>query len=211
MNLQESIRRILREEIDGSIYKSLGGIGNRVLTESIPPKVLRRLNFMGDLLDDMKVNSLRYYDKELSFDELIQITSNYTTNTILPWSDERGNDYDYDEYTTWFNIITDNLRKNYGKQVEEYISKVLPKNSFDNDGYKYIFWKHSEINGGSGFSEGYNTWGDLITKRGWWFPLDWWEIKADLDKMDEGRKIILRPNDEHNDLGYYFSIKKMKK
>jgi hypothetical protein len=73
-----------------------------------------------------------------------------------------------------------------------------------------VFYKHSEQNGGSGFSGSFDTWGDLILGYGWWFPLDWNEIKSDLDKMDEGKKIILKPNDKHNNYRYYFSIVKKK-
>jgi len=54
----------------------------------------------------------------------------------------------------------------------------------------------------------YKSWGELLIDKGWWFPLDWWEIKDKLNNMESGGIRILKPGDEHNEFGYYFSIRK---
>lgn len=194
MRLRRSIKKILNEETDMPIW------------------LRRRITLTGeDLLNEMKSNSLRFFrEAPFVYDEIIEMAAYHTTGEILPLYDSQGNEYTNEEYSKWSEIIKESLMSNYGHETEEYLNKVLPKDSFNNDGYIYGFWKHSEINGGSGFSEGYKTWGDLILERGWWFPLDWQGIKSYLDKMDEGSKIILRPGERHNIYGYYFSIIKKK-
>ena len=191
MNLQEHIRKVLREE------------------KKIPAYILRRLNF-SNISDDMKKNSLRMFKKGVSLNSAIIEGAVFTTGEIIPWHDTEGREYEHYVYIDWVRIFEEYLIENYGKETEEYLLKVLPEDSFSNDGNKYVFWKHSEINGGNGFSDTFNSWGDLILNYGWKFPLNWWEIKSELDNISEGRKIILRPGDKHNNLGYHFSIIKKK-
>jgi hypothetical protein len=174
----------------------------------IPTHILRRLR-LSDLSDDMKENSLRLIELGEPLDTTISKGANYTADDIIPWHDQEGNDYDENDLKEWVEIFKKYLIDNYGTQTKEYISKTIQNKDFNNDGNKYVFWKHSEINGGNGFSESHETWGELILGRGWWFPLDWREIKSELDKMDEGKKLILRPGDKHNTMGYYFSIIKV--
>jgi hypothetical protein len=176
----------------------------------LPAEIIRRIRYL-DLSDDMKKNSLRLIDFGESLDDTIDKGSEFTTHEVIPFHDLEGDDYDENNLNEWYKIFKKYLIDNYGTQTKQYISKVAQDKDFNDDGYKYVFWKHSEINGGSGFSESYNTWGELILRRGWWFPLNWWEIKSELDNMDEGKKIILRPGDKHNTYGYYFSIKKVNK
>jgi hypothetical protein len=183
MGLQQTIRRILREESE------------------IPASVKRRLR-LDKVLNLMKKNSLRYF-KGNTKNSIFDASALETAKDILPWHDEQGSDYDNDDYQKWLGIVTEYIIKNYGKETMEYFDKVLPQGSYDNDGNKYIFTKHSEINGGNGFSESYYTWGDLILGRGWLFPINWWEVKEKLDNIDKGRVVFLKPGDEHNDMGYY--------
>jgi hypothetical protein len=187
MNLQEHIKRILREETN-------------------IPKHIRRRMLSYNPLDIMKKKSLGYFKTKDSLDSIVERSAVFAAIEILPWHDHNGVDYPQEQHDEWTKILTKYFINRYGKETEEYIKKTIPENSFDNDGHKYTIWKHSEINGGAGFAETYNTWGDLIIAYGWWFPLDWAEIKSELDKMDNGKKIILRPNDPHNTMGYYFSI-----
>jgi hypothetical protein len=174
----------------------------------IPTHILRRLR-LSDLSDDMKKNSLRLIELGEPLDTTISKGAKFTTDDKIPYHDQEGNDYDENDLNEWGEIFKKYLIDNYGTQTKEYISKTIQNKDFNNDGNKYVFWKHSEINGGNGFSESHETWGELILGRGWWFPLNWWEIKSELDKMDEGKKLILRPGDKHNTMGYYFSIIKV--
>ena len=87
--------------------------------------------------------------------------------------------------------------------------KILPNSVFNDDGFKYVLKKHSEPNGGGLiFSQTYKTWGDLLIDKGWWFPLDYWEIKEKFDKMDSGTILISKPGEREG--GGYYSIKKTK-
>ena len=213
MNLQENISRIrkmmgLLTEQEGNKSERTGKSGD-MLQESIkkiPTHVLRRIKLSKMTDEIMKTNSLRMMGKGVSLRSAISAGAAFTASDIIPWHDEEGRDYDNDEYNYWVKIIEEYLIENYGKETEEYLLKVLPKDSFNDDGNKYVFWKHSEMNGGNGFSDTFNSWGDLMLKYGWWLPLDWGKIKSELDNMSEGKKIILRPGDEHNRFGYYFSI-----
>jgi hypothetical protein len=190
MNLQYNIRRILREETQ------------------IPIHIRRRLKF-GDTVDVFKKNSLRYMD-ERSVIKAIAKGANYTGSEMVPY-DEDDDSYSWDEHGDITNILSEYLISEYGDEVREYLEKTLPEGSFDDDGFKYIFWRHSETHGGSGFSESYPTWGKLMVNKGWWFPINWWEVKSELDRLGQCDLTILKPGDKHNTMGYYFSIRKRKK
>lgn len=123
----------------------------------------------------------------------------------------------YDEdYEDELSIYADHLKKqlidSYGDIIQDYFNRVFDDKNFKDDGYKYIFVKHSKLNGGQGFSEGFPTWGELVTNYGYWFPIDWWKVKERLDELENGGRLLyLKPGDKHNDMGYYFTIKKVKK
>jgi hypothetical protein len=187
MNLKESIRRILKEETKIPIY------------------ILRRLDF-SNISDQMKDGALRKFNKNESLDDIIDKASRYVAYELMPWEDPQGDEIPENDYEDWVETLKEYIFHKYGEEAKEYVKRVTPDDIFNNDGNKYVFYKHSEQNGGNGFSESFDTWGDLILRYGWWFPLDWDEIKSNLDKMDEGKKIILKPNDKHNTYGYYFSI-----
>jgi hypothetical protein len=190
MNLQESIRRTLSEDVKIPIY------------------ILRRLDF-SSVPDQMKEGALRNFNKNISLDMIIDSVSEYVASEIIPWWFEE-NEIPEEDLNNWSKSLKKYIFHKYGEETKEYVKRVLPNGVFNDDGYKYVFVKHSEQNGGSGFSGSFDTWGDLILGYGWWAQLDWNEIKSDLDKMDEGKKIILKPNDKHNNYGYYFSIIKKK-
>ena len=64
------------------------------------------------------------------------------------------------------------------------------------------FKKHSERHGGSGFSETFNTWDDLILRFGYWMPLEWDEVKRKLDDKNEGQILISSPGEPTNTMNY---------
>ena len=191
MNLQDNIRRILREETQ------------------IPIPIRRRLKFGVNILDDMKANSLRYAGNR-TISEVIEKSAYFTADNMVKY-DEALEEYDWETYEKIIDKISEYLIGEYGNEVREYLKKTLPEGSFDDDGFKYIFWKHSETHGGNGFSESYPTWGKLMTNKGWWFPINWWEVKSELDRLGQSDLMILKPGDKHNTMGYYFSIRKRKK
>lgn len=168
------------------------------------PMYVRRRMDLSNVLNSMKKDIIRNSN---GFPEL---PAYLAAKEIIPWHNDEGDDFNDDDYQKWVNVLTEYLVKTYGKEVQEYFDKVFSTKegggSFNNDGNKYVFLKHSERSGGSGFSEGYDTWGDLISKRGWWFPINWWEVKEKLDKISNGQITFMKPGDEHNTMGYYFSI-----
>lgn len=173
------------------------------------PLSFRRRMLLGDAHDDMKKNSLRFYGNgKKPLDVVISLGAKFTADSKVPWMDEEGNEYNDETYRGWVKNVRDYLVDTYGEETKKYLSKVLPNDVFNDDGSNYVLIKHSEPNGGSGFSETYKTWGDLLTGKGWWFPLNWWEVKDKLDNMESGTVRVLKPGDEHNDFGYYFSIRK---
>jgi len=183
------IKQILREEVQ------------------ILPNVRRRLR-LGNIGNDMKKNALSHYEKGKSPNIIINQAARFTAADIVPLFDAQGNDYDDDTHEGWINSVKDFLIKKYGNETMEYLNKVLTNDVFNDDGNNYTLIKHSEPNGGSGFSQVYKSWGELLIDKGWWFPLDWWEIKDKLNNMESGGIRILKPGDEHNEFGYYFSIRK---
>jgi hypothetical protein len=191
MNLKETIKKILREE------------------SKLPISISRRIK-LGDFLNDMKMNSLRKYEKGGSLNSAIDGGAKFTAAEAIPWHDDLGRDYDNETWRNWVQTLKSYLIKNYGEETLNYLAKILPNDVFNGDGNKYVLIKHSEPNGGGrGFSETYKTWGDLLMGKGWWFSLNWWEIKDKLDKMDSGTILILKPGEKENGFGYYFSIRKI--
>ena len=190
MNLQESIRRILREE------------------SKLPISILRRIK-LGDYLNDMKMNSLRHYEKGISLNSMIDYGARRLATFEIPWQDDEGIEYDDETWENWIQTFKSFLIKNYGEETLNYLVKILPNSVFNDDGFKYVLKKHSEPNGGGLiFSQTYKTWGDLLIDKGWWFPLNYWEIKEKFDKMDSGTILISKPGEREG--GGYYSIKKTK-
>jgi hypothetical protein len=127
MNLQESIRRILRED------------------KTLPPSILRRIKF-DDLSWKMKKNSLRMFDDEFSMDldDVIRNGASYTAKEQVPWHDSDGNNYDDDVYLEWIDNFTNFLVNNYGTDTKEYLKKIITQDINKNDGYQYVWIKSSE-------------------------------------------------------------------
>jgi hypothetical protein len=192
MNLQENIKRILREETQ------------------IPLYVRRRLKFVEEVVDELKKNSLRYMNSG-SILTAIKQGFRYTASEMIPYEDEDENNYSLEVHEKMAQKISDYLMSEYSEEIKDYLTKSIPDGSFNDDGYYYVFWKHSDRYGGNGFSESYPTWAELMSRKGWWFPLDWGNIKSELDRQGQTDLLILNPGDKHNNYGYYFSIRKRKK
>ncbi len=191
MNLQENIRKILREE-----------------PQKLPAFVIRRLkgtDFL-DLLKSEVMHNHKYYDN--FHDNLVASTTEVASAKIPT---DFGSD---DRIDAWIDALGDYLMDRYGDEVKEYIDKVFTDDVFKNDGYIYAFVKHSERDWESrnsiGSSLNYDTWGELLYARGVGFPIDWWKVKDELNKIGSGEVLFLRPEDESNWSVYYFSIVKKK-
>ena len=173
----------------------------------LPPSVRRRVNissdFNDDILDDIKVGSLRMLMLKVSeFDQIINKGFKWAAEEMVPYDEDY--DEDYDEYIKEVVLL---LKDKYEDDVIEYMTRVI--GTFNGpDTHKYTFKKHSERHGGSGFSETFNTWDDLILRFGYWMALEWDEIKRKLDDKNEGQILISSPGEPTNTMNYYFSIQK---
>jgi predicted house-cleaning noncanonical NTP pyrophosphatase (MazG superfamily) len=192
MNLQENIKRILREETQ------------------IPLHVRRRLKSTDEVVNELKKNSLRYMNSG-SIISAIMKGSYFTASEMIPYEDEYDNNYSLEVHEKMSETVSDYLMSEYSEEIKDYLIKSIPNGSFNDDGFNYVFWKHSDRYGGNGFSELYPTWAELMSNKGWWFPLDWGDIKSELDRLGETDLLILNPGDKYNTSGYYFSIRKRKK
>jgi hypothetical protein len=187
MKLQESIRRILREE-----------------TQKLPAFVIRRLKGT-DFLDILKsevMHNRRYYDN--FHDNLVSSTTEVASGKIPTEFDSD------DRIDAWIDALGDYLMDRYGDEIKEYIDKVYSAGVFNDDGYRYKFMRHFNMKLPD-YGKNYDTWGDLLNNQGEMFPIDWWKIKDELDKIDNGEIFFMRPNDERNNSNYYYSIVKVPK
>jgi hypothetical protein len=198
MNLQESIRRILREEL--------------------APSIRRRLNFhdIKRIIDNTKIeNFLKNQDIEKS----VRDTIHSVMYDLMPKELE---DHE-DEYHKVLDEIKKYLISHYTEELTQYFEKR--QRDVDNEknplGIKYIFIKHDKPygnSGWSGFATGFNSFDDMITKYGNWVEVDWDEIKKKLDNINDypvqtyTNTMNSRPlrissvGDKGNDWGYNFSI-----
>ena len=143
--------------------------------------------------------------KVSEFDQIINKGFKWAAEEMVPYDEDY--EKDYDEYIDGIVLL---LKDKYEDDVIEYMTRVI--GTFNGpDTHKYTFKKHSERHGGSGFSETFNTWDDLILRFGYWMALEWDEIKRKLDTFDKGQILISSPGEPTNTMNYYFSIKKMPK
>ena len=185
MKLQESIRRILREE-----------------TQKLPGHVLRRVTPQ-NFLNGLKMSVIYYNKYGEDMDDTIWRASVDVAYNSLPEDDE----IDIDSIASDF---ADFLFQKYSNEIKEYINKVYSAGVFDDDGYIYKFVRHFNMELPD-YAKNYDTWGDLLNNNGYMFPIDWWKLKDELDKIDNGEIFFMRPNDVGNDTKYYYSIVKVPK
>jgi hypothetical protein len=199
MNLQETIKRILREELDSSVR--------------------RRLNF--DKIDKV-INSKKIsnYKKNEPIEDSINATIHMTMYDIIPSEYDGLDNVEY--YKAW-DGIKDYIKDKYSDELRQYFEKRRRDAEEDTNplGIKYIFVKHDKpyyVSGWSGFADGFNSFDEMITKYGNWVDVDWDEIKKKLDTINNfpvetfthyKHSYPLRISnigDEGNKWGYNFSI-----
>lgn len=198
MSLKNTIRIILREEI------------------SLPIHVRRRIRYNdNDIIAYLKKFALRNSDS----DELrrwnkgkrIEIALGKScADTAYEILDSTQLPYDGDDsFHQYMGVIANYLKEKYGEEIKKFMEDFYSDDG-DELGSRYVFEKHSERHGGNGFSEGYETWNQLLRAFASWFPdLDWKELKMKLDNMKSGGKILIKkPGDINNTMGYYFSLQR---
>lgn len=178
----------------------------KVLREhtQIPSSIRRRVIFPDNIMEFIRKNLLKVLNPNNSTELMLNFAFKNTAYDLLEYNEDI--DEQYDDY---IDVIVKYLSDNYKEPSQEYLNNVIESLQDESDNHKYVFWKHSNINGGSGFKESFDSWEELIQKYGSWIPINWWEVKDELDTRDVGTIRISKPNE--NSMGYYFSIiKKIK-
>jgi hypothetical protein len=198
MSQKETIRRILREELNKPIR--------------------RRINF-SNIDGIIKKHRTGSFQKNEPVEKSIDKTILQTMYEVMPRDFE---DYDVDYHKAWHEIKT-YIRNNYSEELRQYFEKRQKDSDEDKNplGIKYIFVKHDKPYYDSrwrGFADGFDSFDDMITKYGDWVDVDWDEVKKKLDKINDYPESTFtgtmksRPlrisniGDEGNSWGYNFSI-----
>jgi hypothetical protein len=187
-SIRQSIRKILKEE-----------------SESLPNYILRRIqpqNFLNELKRSLiHIYKGTHLDSSISFAAM-----DVAYNTLSRWDNE---DTPEELFNKWSADITTFLTNKYGEQLKEYIKKVYSNVNDEYDKYTYTFVKHvnknSEVEKKIYYTHHFYDWYSLIRKKGSILPIDWWRVKDELDKIEKGEILFVRPEDEGSG-GYYFSI-----
>jgi hypothetical protein len=189
MNLKKQIRKILKEEY------------------ILPPNVRRRLTKYSedDVIHYLKKFTMNYYLMIPNTEDLVKKVCDDTSYEILESALLDSQD---DESNEILKHYSKTLFNNYKDFILNFINYTF-KND-DND--MYIFYKHSEVHGGNGFSKSIEGWNKFLTEYGSWFPdLDWNKIKEKLTHLPIRRELMIKkPGEKNNNMGYYFSISSRK-
>lgn len=188
MGLQESIRRILREETN-SLYSAL-----------------RRVNFTEDtIINYLKQFSLRFLYEIGDTDLLINKVCNFTSYDLIKQGLSHLSDEDA---VKAIDIMSKKLKDKYSDLIEDYVNKLIS----DDDNDTYCFKKHSDrymnMKNNRGFGDCVEGWVNFMSEYGSWFPdLDWDEIKEKISSNPNIYMLIKKPLENHP-YEYYFSVLK---
>ena len=194
MNLKKQIRKILKEEY------------------ILPPNIRRRLTKYSDddVIHYLKKFIMNYYLMIPNTEDLVKKVCDDTSYEILESAllDSQLHAVLDDESNEILKHYSKTLFNNYKDFILNFINYTFK----NDDNNMYIFYKHSEVHGGNGFSESIDGWNKFLTKYGSWFPdLDWNKIKEKLTHLPIRRELMIKkPGEKNNNMGYYFSISSRK-
>ena len=189
MNLKKQIRKILKEEY------------------ILPPNIRRRLTKYSedDVIHYLKKFIMKYYLMYPKTEDLVKKVCDDTSYEILESALLDSQD---DEANEILKHYSKTLFNNYKDFILNFINYTFK----NDDNNMYIFYKHSEVHGGNGFSKSIEGWNKFLTEYGSWFPdLDWNKIKEKLTHLPIRRELMIKkPGEKNNNMGYYFSISSRK-
>jgi hypothetical protein len=190
MNLQENIRKILREETNPL------------------NSALRRVNFTeDDIIYFLKKFSLKFYNTPDNLDLSVKNVCYDTAYELI----EPGLLHMSDEDSRKaLENLSQKLKDKYSGFIKDYINDLL--NSDDDETYCFRKHKDKYISMNTrGFGDCVTGWVNFMYKYGTWFPdLDWNEIKEKISTNPNKYVLIKNPLERHP-YEYYFSVLKVKK
>ena len=183
-NLQESIRRILREELDNN---------------SLSTYVRRVVNLTDENIKKILKGEIAYHSNHRlggeSLDRFLQRITFDTAGELTKW-------FDQEEYDKNFDSVEKYIKDNYTDFIFDYFNETFK----EDEESKFCFIKHSERYGGRGFTECTDSWFKFLNKFVSWLPnTDWNKVKEELKTKD--RVLLARPLEGHI-YEYYFSVLK---
>lgn len=190
----------------------------KILREEFSPAIKRRLKF--DNIDKaIKKNKISSFMSDKPIEESIEVALQKAMFDIMP----KGFEDDDKVYFKVWDEIKDYLRGKYTDELTQYFEKRKKDFEEENeksDDVEYIFVKHDKpyYSDWRGFSEGFKSFNNLISRYGHWVDVDWDEVKQKLDNINDYPERTFRgtmnsrplrissAGDEGNDWGYNFSI-----
>ena len=170
---------------------------------NLPPTIKRRINYSEDrVINYLKKFTMDFFLDFKNIDELIKTVCDNTSyeiieSALLHLSDEEGNKL--------INQVSKDIANNYKDFILNFIKDTLS----DDDNETYTFYKHSEKDGGKGFTQSRVGWNKFLDMFGGWFPdLDWNKVKEKLNSLPNGQKLLIKKPLEGHVYEYYFSVSK---
>ena len=107
---------------------------------------------------NLKKFAIRVFEPNKKMDYMIGKACHNTAYEILDNITSSVDDNTFREYE---NKLTNYLKEKYGDFIKEFLTEFYDAEG-DELGGKYVFAKHSERQGGTGFMSSYNTWNELL-------------------------------------------------
>ena len=191
----------------------------RIIREELTPSVRRRLKF-GDIEKLLNQYKIGAFKKNQPIEDSVSTVITQVMYKVMPDNFE-------DDSTKYYKVwdeIKDYIKNNYTEELTQYFEKRqrdAEEEEISSTGETYIFVKHDKPYGNRdwrGFTEGFKSFDEMITKYGDWVDVDWDEVKKKLDGINEypedtfsgtmdSRPLRIKSiGDEGNTWGYNFSI-----
>ena len=196
--MRKLIKKILRESVSSTLKR-------RILNLDIDKSVNKEK--LVSFLKDMPIG--------VSIDKTVHNVAHDIFPSLMSYNNEDEHDLD------WKNLKK-SIEDKYGDYLRTYFEKR--KQDIENDktpsGTRFIFIKHDApyYSNWRGFTEGFNSFDEMVTKYGNWIDVDWDEIRTKLEKTNgypestftgyhNSRPLrISNAGDEGNTWGYNFSV-----
>ena len=187
-----------------------------IISEDIPSSQLRRRIKTNDIDRLVRKYKPVYFKKDEPVEKSVDGVITRVADVMIPYSVDVSDE----EFDNLSDYLKDYLYGIYKDELTKYYeNRQAQRDKEEDEGILYLFQKHHKD--GSGFTDSFYGFDDLLTKYGSWLEVDWDEIKRKLDDINEypekkwngdfSRPLrISSAGDPGNDWGYNFSITKQK-